>query len=66
MASQKPLGKALSKVKDDIPMEDQGNLIYKLSCNDCDAVYVGETSRALADRISEHRGLTHKIPKKYG
>ncbi len=53
----------MSKSNDDIPMEDQGNLVYKLSCNDCEAVYVGETSRALADRIREHRGLTHKIPK---
>ncbi len=26
-------------------------------------MYVGETSRALADRIREHRGLTHKIQK---
>ncbi len=33
-SSQKPLGKALSKVKDNIPMENQGNLLYKLSCND--------------------------------
>ncbi len=57
------LGKALSKVKDDIPMEDQGSLVYKSSCNNCDAVYVGETSHALADRMREHRGLTHKIPK---
>ncbi len=63
LSSQNPLGKALSKVKDDIPMEDQGNLIYKLSCNDCDAVYVGETSRALADRIREHRALHTKFQK---
>ncbi len=33
-ASQNPLGKALSKVEDDISMEDQKNSVYKLSCND--------------------------------
>ncbi len=44
-------------------MEDQGNLVYKLSRNDWDTVYVVEAARALADRMRGHRGLTHKIPK---
>ncbi len=55
-SSQDPPGKALSKVKDDIPMEDNENLVYKLSCDDRVTVYVGETSRELVDRIREHRG----------
>ncbi len=44
-------------------MEDQGNSVYELSCNDYEAVYFGETSRTLADRKREQRGLSHKIPK---
>jgi len=30
-------------------------VVYKVSCNDCDASYVGQTSRQLKKRISKHR-----------
>jgi len=30
-------------------------MVYKVSSNDCDASYVGQTSRQLKKRISEHR-----------
>ncbi len=32
-------------------------------CPNCDTVYVGETSRALTERIHEHRNLSKKVPK---
>ncbi len=57
------MGRVLSKVKDSITPEDKGNLIYKITCRDCDTVYVGETSRALTERIHEHRNLSKKVPK---
>jgi len=41
--------------KDNIPKLSQTNLVYKLSCRDCDATYVGQTGRTLKTRISEHR-----------
>lgn len=31
------------------------DVVYKIKCMDCDAVYVGQTSRQLRTRISEHR-----------
>ncbi|EZA62947.1 hypothetical protein X777_15540 [Ooceraea biroi] len=31
------------------------NVVYKISCNDCDASYVGRTKQQLHTRINEHR-----------
>ena len=33
----------------------QAGVIYKMCCNNCDAVYIGETGRLLKDRRDEHR-----------
>ena len=33
----------------------QAGVIYKMCCNNCDAVYIGETGRLLKDRTEEHR-----------
>jgi len=30
-------------------------MLYKISCNDCNASYVGQTTRLLKTRIAEHR-----------
>ena len=43
----------LFNAKDKIDLlEDNG--VYKLSCNSCNATYIGETGRKLKDRITEH------------
>ena len=43
----------LFNAKDKIDkLENSG--VYKLSCNTCDATYIGETGRRLKDRITEH------------
>jgi len=49
------LGTIIKGQKDSIPKSLQTNLVYKLSCRDCDATYVGQTGRTLKTRITEHR-----------
>ncbi|KYN37007.1 hypothetical protein ALC56_08798 [Trachymyrmex septentrionalis] len=41
--------------KDVYPQTSKNNVVYKISCNDCDATYVGQTGRKLKTRIAEHR-----------
>lgn len=41
--------------KDLVPPQSQSNVVYKINCADCDASYVGQTSRLLKTRITEHR-----------
>jgi len=41
--------------KDRLPDFSKKNVVYKISCNDCDATYVGQTKRKLNTRITEHR-----------
>ncbi|KYN06950.1 hypothetical protein ALC62_02072, partial [Cyphomyrmex costatus] len=44
------------KVQKDVrPHTSRNNVVYKIQCNDCDASYVGQTSRQLKTRIAEHR-----------
>ena len=45
----------LCHVKDKRTVENKAGVVYKLGCNDCDAVYVGETGRQVKDRMREHQ-----------
>lgn len=49
--------------KDPLPELHHSNVIYKISCLDCDASYrrVGQTKRKLITRIKEHRSDINKI-----
>ncbi len=58
------LGESLTHVKDSIPKDKAGQLVKKLSCQDCTTVYIGETSRSVADRMKEHSRLTKRHLKK--
>ncbi|CAL8110124.1 unnamed protein product [Orchesella dallaii] len=55
------LSNALTKVKDPNHKEDVG--IYKIPCDDCPAIYVGETFRDIKIRAEEHKRklMTHNI-----
>jgi len=41
--------------KDPLPNLCKKNVVYKLNCNNCEAIYVGQTKRQLQTRIVEHR-----------
>ena len=49
------LRQLLVKPKDPLSKENVIGPVYKIKCEECDAVYVGETERSLKARFSEHR-----------
>ena len=46
--------------KDRVPDSLRSSLVYKFTCDRCQSVYVGKTSRHLAVRISEHLGESYR------
>lgn len=40
--------------KDALPKDYHNNVVYKISSNNCDITYVGQTSRFLKTQIKEH------------
>ncbi len=57
-ASTNTLGKSLTHVP--IPKDKASILVYKLSCQDCTTVYIGETSRSVDDGMKEHSLLVKR------
>lgn len=43
--------------KDKTPDTNKCGVIYKFSCPECTDIYVGETSRSLGTRVTEHSRL---------
>ncbi|KMQ83530.1 hypothetical protein RF55_19764 [Lasius niger] len=41
--------------KDNLQNEKHNNVVYKIPCKNCNASYVGQTSRLLKTRINEHK-----------
>ena len=56
------LTQILSRPKEPIPYQDRTNVVYKIPCQDCNAVYIGQTSRQLKTRIKEHQRLLRVRP----
>lgn len=40
--------------KDRLPNLSRKNVVYKISCLNCDAFYVSQTDRLLSTRVKEH------------
>ena len=47
------------RLKDKIPADLKSMVVYEYSCGTCHCTYVGQTSRHLRHRVSEHTGLSH-------
>ena len=64
--SRGTLRSSLMQVKQ--PREDKKKrgVIYEVPCKDCDCVYIGETSRTLEKRLSEHKNAVKKHDTKNG
>jgi len=57
------LDRIIKSQKDSLPLSCNKNVVYKLSCKDCDSTYVGQTKRKLNTRVTEHK---RDINKKNG
>ena len=44
----------IKREKDKLELLSNQNMVYKISCDDCEASYVGQTKRKLSTRIREH------------
>ena len=53
----------LSHTKDPQPSTERSG-VYRLSCADCNAVYVGQTGRALKLRVDEHKAFWRRRKKR--
>jgi len=45
--------------KNIFPLMNNKNVVYKISCKNCDATYVGQRKRKLNTRISEYKNQLH-------
>ena len=50
--------KCFLRFKDKIPTNVRSHLLYKYTCNSCNAVYIGETFRHQHTRFCEHMGIS--------
>ena len=50
--------------KDKMPYCRRSNVVYKCSCDRCNATYYGETCQHLSVKVGEHSGVSHLTGKK--
>ncbi|KER30639.1 hypothetical protein T265_02988 [Opisthorchis viverrini] len=59
----KTLRSVLVHLKDRLPVDRTRNCVYKMKCNDCTKVCIGQTARELHTRIGEHKRSTNRPPR---
>jgi len=59
------LGRIIKAQKNTLPTECKKNVVYKLSCKDCDDTYVGQTKRKFNTRVTEHKNDINKNTGKH-
>ena len=53
--TEKTLHKILCKPKDWVAIEDKNDIVYESDCNNCEAVYYGESKWSLKSRSGDHK-----------
>ena len=48
------------KYKDLVPDSVRSNIVYQYRCAQCEATYIGETTRHFSTRVAEHRGISSR------
>ena len=48
------------RYKDLMPDSVRSNIVYQYKCAQCDATYIGETTRHFSTRVAEHRGVSSR------
>lgn len=51
----KTVSRLYTKTKTPLPPLERYNVVYRMSCNNCDLKYIGQTSRNLKGRIISHK-----------
>ena len=54
---------SLLKFKDQIPVDLLSNIVYLFKCSQCEASYVGETTRFLHTRVADHKGISSRTAR---
>ena len=49
------LRQAVVNLKDRVPLQLKAGVIYRIPCNGCPSMYVGQTGGTLAQRLKEHK-----------
>ena len=60
--SQSTIG-SYFRFKDKLPISLASSVIYKYSCSQCPATYIGETKKQLEVRICQHKGKSFRTGK---
>jgi len=59
------LGWIVKPQKDNLPIDSNKNVVYRLCCKNCNASYVGQTKRRLTTRVTEHKNDINKKSSKH-
>ena len=51
--------------KDKVPNNVRSHLLYRYTCDGCNAIYIGKTRRHYMVRVFEHLGLSMRTHKKF-